>query len=48
MHCGHVRMLYGHMRMRERVTVKVCAKYKIGINCTSLEISLYVKSCKPM
>jgi len=47
MHCGHVRMLYGHMRMRERVTVKV-TKYKIGINCISLEISLHVESCKPM
>jgi len=31
-----------------KVTVKVCAKYKIGINCISLEISLHVESCKPM
>jgi len=48
MRCRHVRILYGHMRMREKVAVKVCAKYKIGINCISLEISLYVESCKPM
>jgi len=46
--CEHVRMLYGHMRMRESVTVKVCTKYKIRISCISLEISLHVESCKPM
>jgi len=34
--------------MHEKVTVKVCAKYKISINCISLEILLHVESCKPM